>query len=161
MSIYNLLNPTRPETCHVLPLLGKHPRKEYPRFRNSFLTEEKKIVLMTRTGGGNRKAYKIENRAIKKHPNYLYDYDDPFDKTFAYWFFSVPEEFENDVTLILLNLFKGTSKEYQNTIKTIMIEQKEQLEILYEGTAESIPIQPVSEDWIKSHIKNSIEAMKK
>jgi hypothetical protein len=69
----------------------------YPigRFRDIYYDPTSKhIVLYTRNGGGNRDAYFYVFDIIKKHPNYLNDYDDGFDSTYAYIEFSVPPKFQ-------------------------------------------------------------------
>jgi len=83
------------------------------RFRDIFLNKDgTKIFMFTRNGGGNRHHFgEYQNDGYKgvrqegpectchgcaisehliNHPNYLSDYDDPFDKTYATIEFSVP-----------------------------------------------------------------------
>jgi len=63
------------------------------RFRDIYLNEDgTKIILYTRNGGGNRNEYWYIFEILKTHPNYIRDYDDSFDCTYAYIEFSVPEE---------------------------------------------------------------------
>jgi len=79
------------------------------RFRDAYLNEDgTKIVVYTRNGGGNREHYDDECEAgencnctgciityqLPKHPNYICDYDDDFDCTYAYVEFSVPEKYK-------------------------------------------------------------------
>lgn len=68
----------------------------YPsgRYRDIYLNSDgTKIILYTRNGGGNRPYYTYVFRILRKHPNYIDDYDDDFDSTYAYIVFSVPEKF--------------------------------------------------------------------
>ena len=74
--------------------------------RDCYLAEGgDKVVLFTRNGGGNRDCWKLKgckkdvhdrgcmvfvNSELTKHPEYLRDYDDDYDKTFAYFEFRVP-----------------------------------------------------------------------
>ena len=63
------------------------------RFRDIYLNKNgTKIILYTRNGGGNRESYFYIFDILKKHPNYLKDYDDDFDCTYAYIEFSVPKK---------------------------------------------------------------------
>ena len=63
------------------------------RFRDIYLNEDgTEIILYTRNGGGNRKEYWYIFEILSHHPNYLTDYDDDFDCTYAYIKFSIPEK---------------------------------------------------------------------
>jgi len=71
--------------------------KWYPtgRFRDIYLNEDgTRIILYTRNGGGNREYYNYVFEILRQHPNYLEDYDDDYDSTYAYIEFSVPEEYK-------------------------------------------------------------------
>jgi hypothetical protein len=103
-----------PSVFFALPMLGKHP-DEYPRFRDCFVgamtrseeldqfgipdiavTNEKVISVFVRVGGSNRSAYEKEIEEMRNMPNYVRDYDDSFDSTFAVFVFSVPEQWNED-----------------------------------------------------------------
>lgn len=64
--MYNMMNGTSMATFFVIPMLGKRP-DEFPRFRDCFLNDEEHpeyknhIHVYTRTGGGNRESYQVEN----------------------------------------------------------------------------------------------------
>jgi len=112
MSLYNMLfgmNPLTPILLAVLDLDQKNGQWRTGRFRDIYYDKEKeKIVLYTRNGGGNREHYNDESEPgpkctctgctithhLPKHPNYLRDYDDDFDCTYAYVEFSVPERYK-------------------------------------------------------------------
>lgn len=117
MSLYNMINGVNPCTFFVLPVLGKHP-DTYPRFRNCFVGDPErpettgKIIVYTRTGGGNRESYAEENKAIQEMPGFLFDYDDDFDSTFANWVFDVPEQWRKDVAHIIAGEQDQLSPEY-------------------------------------------------
>ncbi len=66
--------------------------KEVPRFRDCFLSAEDTIVVYTRSGGGNREAYKEENEAMRRRAGYLRDEDDSYDSTYALFHFAIPED---------------------------------------------------------------------
>ena len=63
--------------------------------------EPSKIVLFTRNGGGNREEYQYVFDALESHPNYLCNYDDDYDCTYASVEFSVPEAFQPLIDFIL------------------------------------------------------------
>lgn len=98
MSLYNMIAGVNPATFYVLPMLGHHG-DWYPRFRDCFI-EDGKIVVMTRTGGGNREGYAEENYAITQLPGYIRDEDGSFpgrmDDTYAFWYFDPPEKWADD-----------------------------------------------------------------
>ena len=60
-----------------------------------------RIVLFTRNGGGNRESYFYVFDILRAHPNYLRDYDDDFDSTYASIEFSIPEKFRDAVAIML------------------------------------------------------------
>lgn len=53
------------------------------RFKDENTTKDT-VVVLTRTGGGNRAEYKTWWENIKKHHNYVIDYDADFDRTYAF-----------------------------------------------------------------------------
>lgn len=118
MSLYNLINGVRPSTFFVLPMLGKHP-DEYPRFRDCFVGDDEHpefaghIHVYTRTGGGNRDDYIVENQAIRDMDGFVADYDDSFDSTFASWVFRVPERWRPDYEKITTGKVREISAEYK------------------------------------------------
>ncbi len=90
------------------------------RFRDVSLNGEGNIVVYTRNGGGNRDCWNWDDsdhsdnkscgcpgcvitHKLPDHPNYIRDYDDDFDCTYAYIEFSPPEEF--------MELFKELGKD--------------------------------------------------
>lgn len=116
MSLYNLLFGHNPFAGVLLTMLGTEPNS-VPRFRDCYLAEDGKIVIYTRTGGGNREAYENAdsrrttcgdiypteeevtagpfNDDLRALPGFLYDEDDGYDSTYARFYFSVPEKFEH------------------------------------------------------------------
>lgn len=98
MSLYNMLHGVNPLTPILLEWLNiDQPNGEYEsgRFRDIYLNEDgTKVILYTRNGGGNREEYQYVFDQFESHPNYLSDYDDDFDSTYAYIEFSVPKEVE-------------------------------------------------------------------
>ena len=119
MSLYNMINGMSPATFFILPALGKHP-DEYPRFRDFFVGDSEradtdgKLIIYTRTGGGNRDSYEVENEEMRQMPGFLFDYDDSFDSTFACWVFDVPEKWADDVAKVLSGNGRDVSGDYRD-----------------------------------------------
>ena len=87
-------SPTAQTALILLDIFSKTQLEaEVPRFRDAFIDPDKMVVvLMTRTGGGNRAEYAEANEALTKRPGFIRDYDDDFDSTFAYWEYELNEE---------------------------------------------------------------------
>ncbi len=74
--------------------LSKH---NFSRYRGCSLEIEKDditIFVCTRDGGNNREYAQDTFGELMKHPNYIYDYDDDGDNTYANIIFSVPEKYK-------------------------------------------------------------------
>lgn len=115
MSLYNVLFGKNPLSTIVLEALGTS-EDAVPRFRDAYYDgEANRLVIHTRTGGGNRDFYDSEdacrdsypeyfngdeppsgpwNSDLRSLPGFLYDRDDDFDCTYADWFYTVPAAFE-------------------------------------------------------------------
>lgn len=97
MSLFNMAAGFSPLVQLAMDMIGKTP-KEFPRFRDAYVDfDNPSVVVMTRTGGGNREWYETpeegpSNADIRAMPGYAGDWDDDFDRTFAYWRFSVDAE---------------------------------------------------------------------
>lgn len=111
MSMYNLLHGENPASGLLLKMLGiDQPGGKWSsgRFRDIHLNADgTEIVLFTRNGGGNREHYDDTEPGIgcgctgctieyhlPRHPNYIRDWDDEFDCTYASIAFSVPDEWK-------------------------------------------------------------------
>jgi hypothetical protein len=149
MSLYNMINGVNQATFFILPMLGKHP-DEYPRFRDCFIGElensdendqfgipqkktsdEKVISVYTRVGGGNRDDYESEIEEIQKMPNYLKDYDDDFDNTFATFVFSIPEKWKTDFDKITEGNANEVSDEYKQELKRVFPKLAEKFDAMF------------------------------
>jgi hypothetical protein len=114
MSLYNMVcgnNPLYKLFHQILETEAKLP--EIPRWRDTYTTKsnngELRIVIYTRTGGGNRDEHREENKALRNHPLCLGDADDSFDSTFNNFFFSIPAAFLDSLSR-LHDIFSKCSK---------------------------------------------------
>lgn len=94
MSLYNALFGENPDAAVLIGFLGLN-KEVFGRYRNAYLNKAgDKIIIYTRCGGGNRTEYERVFEMMKRHPNYLRDYDDDYDSTYAYIEFSVPDKYK-------------------------------------------------------------------
>jgi hypothetical protein len=127
VSLYNMLFGVQSTSGVALAMLGAR-EGDVPRFRDAYLTlsdgGDPRIVIHTRTGGGNRNYYESAeacrdnypeyfgnegkedpagpwNADLRKLPGFLYDRDDDFDCTYADFHYSVPEAHREAVTSFL------------------------------------------------------------
>lgn len=92
MSLYNSLFGVNANSIEILSLIGLK-EEFFARFRDVDLINNGETVrVFTRTGGGNREDYEDNWQEIRKNSNYITDYDDDFDDTYAYIEFKVPAE---------------------------------------------------------------------
>ncbi len=102
MSLYNMLHGYEPTANFVLSVLNIPPT-EIPRFRDAYLTyldetkSEPVMVILTRTGGGNRDAFENEILQLQQLPGYLDSTDDEFDSTFALFRYKLPEHLQPEI----------------------------------------------------------------
>ena len=95
MSFYNMLRGFNPACYIFLPMLGRK-QNEYPRFRDCFVDEdEKHILIYTRVGGGNRGCGYGEEK-LYEDPNFVDTWDDEYDNTYGFYKFKVPERWQKD-----------------------------------------------------------------
>lgn len=91
-----MLHGQNPNSAILLSMLGidqEGSKYSSGRFRDIYLNADgTKILLYTRNGGGNREDYQQVFDELETHPNYVKDYDDDFDCTYATIEFTVPAE---------------------------------------------------------------------
>lgn len=107
MGLYNMLFP-QDESAGTLLAAISLTAGDIGRYRNCYLTPDGEIAIYTRMGGGNRECYCSEGEAhycyqadiaaLQAHPAYLRDEDDDFDRTYATFYFRVPESLPEGVT---------------------------------------------------------------
>lgn len=104
MNMYNMICGEDSNADRLMEILQLDTVYPIGRYRDIYLNKNgTKIILVTRNCGGNREHYDsdpegsdhdcpgcIMNYHIDKHPNYIRDYDDDFDCTYAYVKYSVP-----------------------------------------------------------------------
>ena len=120
MSLYNILHGVddlAPILLKILDLDQPDGKFDTGRFRDIYLNEDgTKIILLTRNGGGNRDDYQnIFDSLEADHPNYITDFDDDFDSTYAYIEFSIPDQFKEDLKALATgkkpkNMFEKTNE---------------------------------------------------
>lgn len=141
MSLYNLLYGTNVAAPVLMAALGID-ESNVPRFRDCYLTKDKKyIAIHTRTGGGNRDMYEHPVRSrenypeyyqegkesdwptgpwnsdLRKLPGFQYDKDDDYDETYATFYFDVPEHLKH--LLEELPVGETPAKRWQETIEKL------------------------------------------
>lgn len=156
MSMYNMLNGANPATFFILPMLGQHP-DFYGRFRDCWVNarqwtlgedgmpvmeikkdgdeeedaEPNTIYVFTRLGGGNREDYQETIDAIRALPEYLTDYDDEFDCTYATFVFSVPEKFKADYDKVIKGKLAEVSPEYIKQLYQVYPKLKDKFDEIF------------------------------
>ena len=92
--MYNMLFGQNPISNVLLEIL-QLTEEGFGRFRDCYLSSDgSKIIVYTRNGGGNREKYQGVFDELSKHENYICDYDDDFDCTYASIEFSVPQKYK-------------------------------------------------------------------
>lgn len=90
MSLYNLMHGENANADALLEMLNL-TKADTGRFRDIFLNGDGTVIrLLTRNGGGNREEYQGVMDALAANANYVRDYDDEYDRTYAYVEFNVP-----------------------------------------------------------------------
>lgn len=116
MSLYNAIFGFNPACLFFMPILGKK-QEEYPRFRDCFLSDDgKRIVIYTRVGGGNR-GCGFGEEALYDDPNFVETYDDEYDSTYGFYEFNPPEKWKSDFEHITGGELQLVSDEYIQTVK--------------------------------------------
>jgi hypothetical protein len=91
MNLYNALFGVDAGYPYYLGMLGLRT-DDFGRFRDAYLNEDgTEVIVLTRCGGGNRDDYQWMFDSMETHPQFICEFDDSFDCTYAYIKFSVPE----------------------------------------------------------------------
>lgn len=124
MSLYNALFGENPAAAILLAAIGL-TREKVPRYRDVYLVredDEMRIVVHTRTGGGNREYYDSQktfkennseddyagpfNDDLRQLPTFVKDEDMAFDPTYANFTFTIPPAFQSIIDT-LIEMGKG------------------------------------------------------
>ena len=163
MSMYNMLFGVHGGAGFLIKFAGLK-LEEIPRFRDAWIDTKQGqyiICIYTRTGGGNRHCYcddydseKKErnevghlsgclpymNQQLVRKSNYITDYDDDFDCTYATFEFRALPEYVDLVTKMAgmqdKKYEKSPSDRFQETLKAMQAMSKEDLEKEYPQVVE-------------------------
>ena len=117
MSLYNQLFGVNEDAPILLGMISVN-MQYFERFRDVFLANEGRIIrVYTRLGGNNREEYKETWEKIRKHDNYICDFDDGFDETYAYIEFSVPDKFQQTAKMMFKEEPILVSEKFKNEVK--------------------------------------------
>ena len=136
MSLYNMLFGKNPMSNILLRILNL-TENDCGRFRDAYI-EKDKIVIYTRNGGGNRDHWDflyeeydegedcpcpgcIIEYKLPEHPNYITDYDDDFDCTYAYIEFSIPDKYKDFIKIVVENQLpvETVNEKFSNLLKEL------------------------------------------
>lgn len=136
MSLYNALFGKNPMSLILLKMLNL-TEKDCGRFRDAYLHDDK-IIVYTRNGGDNRGHWDfiyeeydegencpcagcVMDYRLPNHPNYICDYDDDFDCTYAYIEFSIPDEYKELLKEVANNQLspETISEKFQHLIDSL------------------------------------------
>jgi hypothetical protein len=73
---------------HLLKMLGVE-KEEIGRYRDCYIIEGEHIVVLPRTGGGNREYHEDDNSMLQNLESYSHDKDCEFDSTYVVFYFNV------------------------------------------------------------------------
>lgn len=133
MSLYNAMMGFNPACVFIMPMLGRK-QDEYPRFRDCFVDDDHKhILIYTRVGGGNRGCGYGEEE-LYKDPNFVETYDDEYDSTYGTYKFKVPRKWKKDFESMIDNRWGDVSDEYVDTVKAFYPKLTEAIEKAFERT---------------------------
>lgn len=112
MSLYNILHGENDQASRLMDILDISKYGGVGRYRDCKLSKDgTRIKIYTRDGGDNREhSYYSKNEEghgcsctgcimtydVPTHPNYIRDYNDKFDNTYATIVYSVPEEYREE-----------------------------------------------------------------
>lgn len=116
MSLYNTVMGFNPACIVFLPMLGRK-QKEYPRFRDCFLSDDAEHIDVYTQVGGNNRACGYGEEELYKDENFVETFDDSYDNTYGTYRFNVPEKWKSDFHLITSGMLNKVSDEYVNYVK--------------------------------------------
>jgi hypothetical protein len=109
MSSFNMVAGTNKLAGMVLHALNLE-HGQVPRFRDAYLDIDNParpmLVILTRTGGGNRQGYIEDNKTLSGMDGFISDDDDSYDETFAHWRFDVPPNVEESIREVIAKVIE-------------------------------------------------------
>lgn len=109
--MYNALFGFNENADELLSMLNL-TKEQVGRYRDCYLSKDgERIIVYTRNGGGNRDDYEEVFQNLSTHPNYITDYDDDYDCTYASIEFSIPDEHKQRVSEIFKDSDTSTGAE--------------------------------------------------
>lgn len=128
MSLYNTLFGVNSLTPILLQIAGID-MSEIARFRDCYI-KEGDVIIYTRTGGGNRECYSSNdehsdcyhtfNDKLTEKPNFVTDYDDDFDSTYAYFVFAPLAQYK-DLAISLESNEPGVGEKFSDLIEKMKV----------------------------------------
>lgn len=104
MSLYNLIHGTPSDgKFTILTTIAGLKGISIPRFRDIYLNDNNQVIILTRTGGGNRQDYEEENDALTRFDTYVEDYDCDWDCTYAEFVYKIKDEYIDEIQKIIEN----------------------------------------------------------
>lgn len=117
MALYTQLFGENEDAMAILGFAGL-TREMFPRYRDVFLDDKGLTVLVyTRIGGANREYFKDEINKLKLHKQYVCNYDDHHDETYAYFKFNVLPEYVDTAKKVFKEDPVSVWDKFQNHIK--------------------------------------------
>lgn len=118
--MFNALFGNNIDSVELLHMINLTP-EDVGRYRDCYLSKDgQRIIVYTRNGGGNREEYGYVFENLSTHPNYITDYDDNFDCTYASIEFSIPEQYKDRVAELFKTADTTTgSEKFQNLFKAM------------------------------------------
>lgn len=133
MALYTQLFGENKEATSILGFANLN-REMFPRYRDVFLCDDgNNVIVYTRIGGPNRNNYKQQIKNIKQHKQFIKDYDDEYDNTYAYFKFKVLPEYLDTTKIMFdeepLTVWKLFERHIENAKDPNSEEYKKDLEI--------------------------------
>lgn len=117
MALYTQLFGENEDAMAILGFAGL-TREMFPRYRDVFLDDKGLTILVyTRIGGANREYYKDAIETLKQHKQYVCNYDDHHDETYAYFKFNVLPEYVDTAKKVFKEDPVSVWDKFQNHIK--------------------------------------------
>lgn len=140
MSLFNLFMGTNPFAGVLMRMAGVPKPRDIARLRDCYLDKQGYIVVLTRTGGGNRPDYEESNAALTAVPGFVDGLDWDQDSTYALWRYHVPEKYAGlAAALCKCGAQYDLTEKFHNSLKSMRPPEPPQQETVQATLAEFIP----------------------